>query len=77
MKHQAAGIRDFFEPQHLGVGISLGREAIVHAAAKLLEIHGESDEGACMDFDFSNAFNKVSRPTFLDECAIYFPQVSP
>jgi Reverse transcriptase (RNA-dependent DNA polymerase) len=33
--------------------------------------------GACMDFNFSNAFNKVSRQTFLDECAIHFPQVSP
>jgi hypothetical protein len=52
-------------------------EAIFHAAAKLLEMHGESDEWACMDFDFSNAFYKVTRQTFLDECAIHFPQVSP
>jgi hypothetical protein len=77
MKHQAAGIRDFFEPQQLGVGTPLGSEAIVHAAAKLLEMHGESDKWACMHFDFSNALNKVSRQAFLDECAIHFPQVSP
>jgi hypothetical protein len=51
--------------------------AIVHAEAKLLEMHGESHERACMDFDFSNAFKKVSRQTFLDECAIHCPQVSP
>jgi Reverse transcriptase (RNA-dependent DNA polymerase) len=77
MKHQAAGIRESFEHQHLGVGTPLGSETIDHAAAKLLEMHGESDEWACMAFDFSNAFNKVSPQTFLDECTIHFPQVSP
>jgi hypothetical protein len=77
MKHQAAGIRDFFQPQQLGVGTPQGSESIVHAAANLLEMHGESDEWACMDCDCSNAFNKVPRQTLLDECAIHFPQVSP
>jgi hypothetical protein len=72
-----AGIQDFFEPQQLGVGTPLGSEAIVYAAAKLLELHGESDGWACMDFDFGNAFNKVSRQTFLDDCDIHLPQVYP
>jgi hypothetical protein len=50
MKHQAAGIRDFFEPQQLGVGTPLGSEAIIYAAAKLLEMHGESDEWGLYGF---------------------------
>jgi hypothetical protein len=41
MKYQAAGIRDLFEPEQLGVVTLLRSEAIVHAAAKLLEMHRE------------------------------------
>jgi hypothetical protein len=41
MKYQAAGIRDLFEPEQLGVVTLLGSEAIVHALAKLLEMHRE------------------------------------
>jgi hypothetical protein len=37
MRSQAPAVRAYFEPLQLGVGTPLGSEAVVHAAAKLIE----------------------------------------
>jgi hypothetical protein len=42
MKEQAPNIRQYFEPLQIGVGTPLGGEAIIYAAASLLETFGTS-----------------------------------
>ena len=49
-------------PLQVGVGISVGCEAIVHSVASLLDDATIPPESCCtLHIDFSNAFNSVDR----------------
>ena len=59
-------------PHQLGVGVKNGCEAILHTVRKVLE----SDPSLfCLQVDFQNAFNLVSREVGLEEVARLFPEI--
>ena len=59
-------------PHQLGVGVQNGCEAILHTVRKVLE----SDPSLyCLQADFQNAFNLVSREAGLEEVARLFPEI--
>ena len=59
-------------PHQLGVGVQNGCEAILHTVRKVLE----SDPSLfCLQVDFQNAFNLVSREVGLEEVARLFPEI--
>ena len=43
---------------------------------KCIENNWESGDFAIFKVDMSNVFNRVSRQAFLDECDLFFPEVS-
>ncbi|XP_065318826.1 uncharacterized protein LOC135926824 [Gordionus sp. m RMFG-2023] len=68
IKHDAAHI---LSPYQLGVGIPGGCEAAVH----LTRIHIENNpkNESLVKIDFSNAYNTLSRNTFLHSTCFHFP----
>ena len=59
-------------PHQLGVGVHNGCESILHTVRKVLE----SDSSLfCLQADFQNAFNLVSREVGLEEVARLFPEI--
>ena len=54
------------QPQQLGVGVSGGAEAAVHAARKL--VSNLPAGHVVVKLDFSDAFNCVRRDLILDKC---------
>ena len=59
-------------PHQLGVGVKNGCEAILHTVRKVLK----SDPSLfCLQVDFQNAFNLVSREVGLEEVARLFPEI--
>lgn len=63
-------------PHQLGVGISTGAEAIVHATAAITEKNAASPNLTTLQVDFKNAFNLVSRSKLLEQVAIHCPEIS-
>ena len=62
-------------PLQLGVGVPNGCEAIIHAAAKLVDEFGDKPGKAIIKVDFSNAFNTISRQAFLNDIASLCPEI--
>jgi hypothetical protein len=50
----------------LGVGVRGGAEIAVHLVRSVIEAHGGDASFALRTFDFTNAFNEVSRQKILD-----------
>ena len=62
----------FFSPHQLGVSVRGGCEAILHSARKILE----ADPSLwCLQIDFINAFNLVSREAAFKEVLESFPEI--
>ncbi|XP_065315661.1 uncharacterized protein LOC135924531 [Gordionus sp. m RMFG-2023] len=68
IKHDAAHI---LSPYQLGVGIPGGCEAAVHLTRIHLENNPKNE--SIVKIDFSNAYNTLSRNTFLHSICFHFP----
>ena len=62
-------------PLQLGVGVSRGPEIFAAAVRLALEEHRSEPNWVSIKIDFRNAFNEVSRLSFLRFCAAHFPAV--
>jgi hypothetical protein len=61
----------------LGVGVRGGAELAVHLVRSVVEAHGGDDSFALRTFDFTNAFNEVSRQKILDNVQEKYPELYP
>jgi Reverse transcriptase (RNA-dependent DNA polymerase) len=61
----------------LGVGLRGGAEIAVHLVRSVVEAHGGDDSSVLGTFDFTNAFNEVSRQKFLDIVQEKYPELYP
>jgi hypothetical protein len=68
-------IKEFFLPHQVGIGLSSGGEALVHATQFLLETDGDDAGLSLLGIDFSNAFNSASRRVIFEECRKHFPEL--
>jgi hypothetical protein len=68
---------DPYVPVQLGVGVRGGAELAVHLVRSVVEAHGGDDSFALRTFDFTNAFNEVSRQKILDNVQEKYPELYP
>jgi hypothetical protein len=68
---------DPYVPVQLGVGVRGGAEIAVHLVRSVVEAHGGDDSFALRTFDFTNAFNEVSRQKILDFVSEKSPELYP
>jgi hypothetical protein len=68
---------DPYVPLQLGVGLRGGAEIAVHLVRSVVEAHGSDDSFALRTFDFTNAFNEVSRQKILDIVQDKYPELYP
>jgi hypothetical protein len=68
---------DPFVPVQLGIGVRGGAEIAEHLVRSVVEAHGGDDSFALRTFDFTNAFNEVSRQKILDIVQEKYPELSP
>ena len=61
------------QPAQVGVGVSGGAEAIIHATRRLML--SLPDNHVFVKLDFSNAFNSVRRDTILANVAVRMPKL--
>ena len=61
------------QPQQLGVGVSGGAEAAVHAMRRL--VNNLPANHVIVKLDFSNAFNCIRRDLILDTTATHTPEI--
>ena len=76
-RHVVESASKYLEPNQFGVGVPSGAEKIIHTIrfARLLNL--ENPDFAILQLDFMNAFNKVSRKSFLDLVQKHFPELLP
>jgi hypothetical protein len=65
----------YFAPIQLGVGVSVGCEAAVHACRRYVE--GMPDDNIMVELDFNNAFNCIHRDAMLDAVLQHAPEIYP
>lgn len=68
----------YFQTLQLGVGVSGGAEAVLHAfnrAIRSEQLDSRSRILALLDFE--NAFNEVDRQRFLDIVRLQYPAINP
>lgn len=70
-------IPQVFNPIQFGVGTRFGSETVVHSVRQALESNADNDDFVLFQADFSNAFNRVSRSSFLDQAKKEFPSILP
>ena len=75
-KEIAPHLEGIFLPNQVGVGISGGAEAVVHAVSDLVDEHGQDPNLALLKVDFQNAFNTVSRAALLETIQTEFPPLA-
>jgi hypothetical protein len=68
---------DPYVPVQLGVGVRGGAEIAVHLVRSVVEAHGGDDSFALRTFDFTHAFNEVSRQKILDIMREKYPELYP
>ena len=61
------------QPQQLGVGVTGGAEAAVHAVCRL--VSNMPDDNVIVRLDFSNAFNCIRRDLILEAIAARSPEI--
>lgn len=66
-------LSDYFQPSQLGVGVSGGCEAAVHATRRFVENFNPND--VLVKLDFSNAFNTLHRDAMLQSVSNELPEV--
>ncbi len=66
-------LKDTFNPSQLGVGVSGGCEAAIHATRRFLE--SMPDDHVAVKIDFSNAFNCIRRDSVLAAVANAVPEI--
>ena len=69
--------REYFQPLQLGIATSGGTEAIVHSVRRTIKAHGKDKRYALLTVDLKNAFNLVSRASFLEQIKEHFPTLLP
>jgi Reverse transcriptase (RNA-dependent DNA polymerase) len=67
----------FLRPVQLGLGISGGVEAIVHAISRVVLQHGQEGGKLLALMDFQNAFNSVSRLKLVEVVRERCPELLP
>ena len=68
----------FLTPLQLGVGVSVGCEAIIHAVTSVQEDPTiQPDDRWTLLLDFSNAFNSISREEMFAEIRARIPAMAP
>ena len=73
LRRHAPEIKSYLAPHQVGVMARNGAESVIHAVRALTERHGQRDELALLKVDFTNAFNLIARPAFLQLVAHRFP----
>jgi hypothetical protein len=68
---------DPYVPVHLGQGVRGGADIAVHQVRSVVEAHGGDASFALRTFDFTNAFNEVSRQKILDIVQEKYPESYP
>ena len=68
---------NFFQPFQNGVACPGGAEKIIHKVRQCVDNHWSDGNFALLKVDMTNAFNLVSRQTFLEECSKHFPKLLP
>ncbi len=63
----------YFSPIQLGVGVSGGCEAAVHACRRYIDVM--PDDNVIVKLDFSNAFNCLHRDTMLSAIQSHVPEI--
>src|SRR5215470_689531 len=66
-------LADYFRPLQLGVAVSGGCEAAVHATRRFME--NMADDDVIVKLDFSNAFNSVRRDAVLHAISTKLPEI--
>ena len=64
-----------FSPLQVGVGVSRGVEAAVHATRAFVQSLSPTE--ALVKLDFTNAFNCIRRDSFLEAVALHIPDAYP
>lgn len=72
----SSSMTTYFGNYQFGVGIPCGGEAIMHSANRLLELKGTQSNLTMLLIDFQNAFNLVSKTTYIKEVRDKFPSIS-
>ena len=70
-------ILQYFQPVQLGVGVSGGAEAVLHAFNRAIRAEDFDAQLLLVLVDFENAFNEVNRQSFLDIVRERFPAIYP
>ena len=68
--------RQHFFPAQVGVAVSGGAEAAVHAVRAWLDRHSHSQNKVLLKLDFENAFNTISRDHVLSAVRSHFPALA-
>eukprot|EP00731_Ephydatia_muelleri_P025227 Em0017g310a len=68
---------EFFQPHQFGVSCSMGAEKIAHGLRACVDRQWKDEGFSVLKLDMRNAFNVVSRPAFLSECSLHFPELYP
>jgi Reverse transcriptase (RNA-dependent DNA polymerase) len=68
---------DPYVPLQSGVGLRGGAEIAVRLVRSVVETHGGDDSSVLGTFDFTNAFNEVSRQKILDIVQEKYPELYP
>ena len=69
-----ASLPEVFVPYgQVGVGVTGGVEAAIHALSTVLAQHGENVDLCCLKIDFTNAFNECHHSSFLHRLHREFP----
>ena len=71
--HAISLLRDYLTPTQLGVGVSGGCEAAVHATRRYLD--SMPDDYVVAKIDFSNAFNCIHRDSILKAVSALLPEI--
>eukprot|EP00731_Ephydatia_muelleri_P018057 Em0011g97a len=66
-----------FQPFQFGVACKVGAEKVIHSLRNCVEVNWQSGDVVILKVDMFNAFNFVSRQTVLEECATFFPELTP
>jgi hypothetical protein len=68
---------DPYVPVQFGIGVRGGAEIAVHLVRSAVEAHGGDSSFALWTFDFTNAFNEVSKQKILDIVQEKYPELYP
>ena len=74
-RHQASAFSAFFAPNNqFGVACAAGTDAVFHLVRFLLST---SSDTICVQLDFKNAFNTISRSLIYSQLQTHFPSLLP